>query len=55
MPIHPTTTPPVPAPLRGWQRALIWLVALGAMAAVFAWYLQPELMLTIADQVWACF
>ena len=49
----PTTT--LPPTLRGWQRALVWLAALGAMAAVFVWYLQPELMLTIADQVWACF
>ncbi|MBF6629836.1 MAG: hypothetical protein ITG01_01630 [Comamonas sp.] len=40
---------------RFWLRAVIWVVALGAMAAVFAWYLQPDLMLTLADQVWACF
>lgn len=51
----PSPHTPLPPTLRGWQRALIWLVALGAMAAVFAWYLQPDLMLTLADQVWACF
>ena len=39
-------------------RARNWLagVALAAvLLAVFAWYLQPDFMLTLADQLWACF
>ena len=42
-----------------WQqrlvRALCWSLALGALAVVFGWYLEPDFMLTMADQVWACF
>ena len=37
------------------SRSLIWLVALAAMAGVFALYLQPEMLRTLADQLWACF
>jgi hypothetical protein len=43
------------APLPTWLRALIWAVVLGALLAVFALYTRPEFMLTLADQVWACF
>lgn len=38
--------------------ALKWLAAaaaLLALLAVFALYLRPEFMLTLADQLWACF
>ena len=42
-----------------WQqrlvRAVCWLLVLGVLAAVFGWYLEPDFMLTMADQVWACF
>ncbi len=40
------------------RRLRTWLAALAAAAAllaVFAWYLQPGFMLTLADQLWACF
>ncbi|MFO6419698.1 hypothetical protein ACLBKS_05815 [Hylemonella sp. W303a] len=37
------------------QRLLIWTAALAAVAAAFALYLRPEFMVTLADQVWACF
>ena len=43
------------APLPTWLRALIWAVVLAALLAVFALYTRPEFMLTLADQVWACF
>lgn len=34
----------------------LWLsVALLVLLAVFVLYLQPDFMLTVADQVWACF
>ncbi|EGI75632.1 hypothetical protein HGR_15249, partial [Hylemonella gracilis ATCC 19624] len=29
--------------------------ALAAVAAAFALYLRPEFMVTLADQIWACF
>lgn len=48
-------TPPHSAPLPMWLRALIWAVVLAALLAVFALYTRPEFMLTLADQVWACF
>ena len=38
-----------------WQRTLIWAAILAVLLAVFALYLQPQFMLTLADQVWACF
>jgi len=39
-------------PLLRWAwRALV----LAALLAVFAWYLQPDFMLTLADQLWSCF
>lgn len=54
----PTSTPtasPTPPLLRGWQRALVWAVVATVLAAVFALYLQPDFMVTLANQVWACF
>ena len=43
----------------GWQSRLAWraaaLVALVALALVFAAYLQPDLMFDLANQVWSCF
>ena len=38
-----------------WQRTLIWTAIMGVLLAVFALYLQPEFMVTLADHVWACF
>lgn len=38
-----------------WQRLVLWLVAALVLAMVFGWYLNPDFMLTMADQVWACF
>ena len=35
-----------------------WLAAAAAvlvLLAVFALYLRPDFMLTLADQIWACF
>ena len=31
------------------------LVALLALLAVFGLYTQPEFLITLADQLWACF
>ncbi|WP_255576189.1 hypothetical protein [Comamonas sp. Y33R10-2] len=38
-----------------WQRILIWAAVVAVLLAVFALYMQPQFMLTLADQVWACF
>lgn len=38
-----------------WQRLSIWGAVLVVLLAVFALYLQPEFMVTLADHVWACF
>jgi hypothetical protein len=41
----------LPAPSRWlWRTA-----ALAALALVFASYLQPDLMVQLANQAWACF
>ena len=37
------------------RRTLWWSAAALALAAVFASYLQPDLMVTLAQQVWSCF
>jgi hypothetical protein len=37
------------------HRLLIWATALAAVAAAFTLYLRPEFMVTLADQIWACF
>jgi hypothetical protein len=36
---------------RGWPYAAALLI----LPAVFAMYLQPEFMMTLALQLWACF
>ena len=36
-------------------RALAWAAALACLAAVFASYLNPHLMVDLANRVWACF
>ena len=41
--------------LKRWQHIAIWAAVLAVLLAVFALYLQPQFMLTLADQVWACF
>ena len=37
------------------RRLLAWAAALAALGAVFAAYLQPTLMLELANQLWSCF
>ncbi|MGE0497027.1 MAG: hypothetical protein AB7I35_04605 [Ramlibacter sp.] len=40
------------------QRArhlLAWGVALAVLLAVFALYTRPDFLVTLADQLWACF
>ena len=37
------------------RRTLAWTVAALALAAVFAAYLDPHLVVDLATRVWACF
>ncbi len=39
----------------GPRALLIWAGAAAALAAVFAAYLRPDLVVTLANQLWACF
>ena len=32
-----------------------WLAATGVLLVVFALYTQPDFLLVLANQVWACF
>lgn len=41
--------------LRWWQRTLIWAAVLIVLLAVFVLYTRADFMITLADQVWACF
>lgn len=38
-----------------WRRALIGSAVALALAGVFAAYLDPHLMVDLANAVWACF
>ena len=39
----------------GARRIGAWAVGLALLAAVFALYLQPDMMLSLATQLWSCF
>ena len=50
--MSPMTTP---TPQRPWRSWLATTLALLVLLAVFLLYTQPDFMLMLADQVWACF
>ncbi len=37
------------------RRAALMLLAAAALAAVFAAWLAPHMVVTLANQIWACF
>ena len=37
------------------RQTLIGAICVGALLAVLSMYLQPEFLLTLANQVWGCF
>jgi hypothetical protein len=37
------------------RKILAYAAALAVLLGVFALYAQPELMVTISEQVWSCF
>ena len=45
----------MPPRLRCLKRPLAWAAALLALALVFAAYLQPAMVFSIANQLWSCF
>ncbi len=40
---------------RTLPRLLAWAAAIAALVAVFMLYTQPAVLVTLADQLWACF
>ena len=37
------------------RRALAWVLAAAALAAVFMAYLNPHAVVDLANRIWACF
>ena len=37
------------------RRLLIWATIVLALLAVFSLYLQPDFLMTLGNQIWACF
>jgi hypothetical protein len=37
------------------RSTLVWLAAAAALAVVFAAYLRPDVVVTLANQLWNCF
>lgn len=37
------------------RRLLAWAIAVLALLAVFSLYLQPDFLMTLGNQLWACF
>jgi len=51
----PVTSSGGSARLTTWLRWLAGLVAVMLLMGVFSLYLQRDFLLTLADQLWACF
>jgi hypothetical protein len=37
------------------RKTIAWTAVLAVLAAVFALYTRPELMVTLSEQIWSCF
>jgi hypothetical protein len=37
------------------KRLVAWTAAAAVLAAVFALYTRPQMMVALADMIWACF
>lgn len=37
------------------RKAIAWSAAIAVLLAVFALYTRPDFLVTLADQIWACF
>ncbi len=40
---------------RRTRTLMVWAAATAGLLLVFALYTQPDFMVTLADQIWACF
>ncbi len=49
-PLPPTTGHTLPS----WAGWLLWLALLTLLLAVFGLYMQPDFLVTLADQLWSC-
>ena len=47
--------PPSHSHRQRWRGWALGAVAVAAVLGVFALYLQPDFMVMLADQMWACF
>ncbi len=54
-PPPPTRAEDSPARWTPGQRGLFYALAALVLALVFALYTQPDMMVTVAEQLWACF
>jgi hypothetical protein len=41
--------------MRTQYKIIVYSAAIAACLGVFVLYLQPEFMITLANQIWACF
>ncbi len=41
--------------MRRWQKLLAYGGALVVLLAVFALYTRPDFLVTLSNQIWACF
>lgn len=41
--------------MKAGRQIFLYAGALGVLLAVFALYTRPEFLVSLADQVWACF
>ena len=55
MPPTDATTPQQPRSPPPWRRWALGGLAVLVLLAVFALYTQPDFMVMLADQMWACF
>ena len=37
------------------RRLLVWAVIVTVLLAVFSLYLKPDFLMTLGNQIWACF
>ena len=53
--MSPSSPPTSPLPRPRWRSWALGAAAVVAALAVFALYAQPDFMVMLADQMWACF
>jgi hypothetical protein len=41
--------------MKPWQTRLVYAGAVLVLLAVFALYTRPEFLVTLANEIWACF